>query len=141
MEVNFFDNVDESLVKIVVIISKYKGKLVFGRHKLRDTFEFPAGHREVGESALEAAKRELMEETSATDYTIEPLCAYSVIDELGENFGMIYLADIKELSLNLEYEIEEIIFSESVPENMTYPYAAKMIIDEAKRRGVLFFGS
>jgi len=38
---------------------------VFCKHKDRDTFEFPGGHREKDEKIEETAKRELWEETGA----------------------------------------------------------------------------
>ena len=78
MEVKFFDTVDEALLKFAVIIAKAGGTWVYCKHKERDTYEIPGGHREPGESILAAAERELREETGASDYTIEPVCAYSV---------------------------------------------------------------
>ncbi len=60
MEVKFYDTIDDSLLKFAVIISKYHGKWVFCKHKERDTYEVPGGHREDGESILDAAKREFL---------------------------------------------------------------------------------
>jgi 8-oxo-dGTP pyrophosphatase MutT (NUDIX family) len=65
LEVKFYDTVDDSLLKFAVIISLSNGKWVFCKHKERDTYEAPGGHREVGEDILETAKRELQEETGA----------------------------------------------------------------------------
>ncbi len=135
VKVTFFDSLDDDLVNIVIIVSTYKGKLVFGRHKSRKTYEFPGGHIELGESTMEAARRELEEETSALNYKIEPLCYYAVRDEYSENFGKLFFADIIDLSRDLEYEIDEIIFSDDIPENTTYPYIVKILLDEVKRRG------
>lgn len=61
LEVKFYDTVDDSLLKFAVIISQSNGKWVFCKHKERDTYEAPGGHREVGEDILETAKRELQE--------------------------------------------------------------------------------
>ena len=63
VEVNFYEKVEDSLLEFAVIISKSKGKWVFCKHKERDTYEVPGGHREPNEPILETAKRELMEET------------------------------------------------------------------------------
>lgn len=65
-------------LKFAVIISQSNGKWVFCKHKERDTYEAPGGHREIGEDILETAKRELQEETGATRFDIKPICVYSV---------------------------------------------------------------
>ena len=58
LEVKFYDTVDDSLLKFAVIISQSNGKWVFCKHKERDTYEVPGGHREAGENILETAKME-----------------------------------------------------------------------------------
>ena len=78
VEVKFFDSVDDSLLKFAVIIAKTKEKWVFCKHRDRDTYEVPGGHREIGEDILETAKRELQEETGAVDFDIRHICVYSV---------------------------------------------------------------
>ena len=50
MEVIFLDHVEDELLKFAVIISFYQGKMVLCRHKDRDTYEIPGGHREADES-------------------------------------------------------------------------------------------
>ena len=83
MQVNFYDKADDNLLKFAVIISKSKGKWVFCKHKERDTYELPGGHRENGERIDDTAKRELMEETGAIEFLINPVCVYSVIGKTG----------------------------------------------------------
>lgn len=56
----------------VVIFSLYEGKLLFSRHKRRGTFETQGGHIEPGETPLEAAERELFEESGAVGYELRP---------------------------------------------------------------------
>ena len=70
MEIKFYEDVDDNLLKFAVIISKSYGKWVFCKHKERDTYEVPGGHREENETILETAERELNEETGATDFSI-----------------------------------------------------------------------
>lgn len=65
MKVKFHETVDDKLLKFAVIISKHNGKWVFCKHKERNTYEIPGGHREPNEPILETAKRELSEETGA----------------------------------------------------------------------------
>lgn len=57
--VNFYEETADELLKFAVIITMYQGKWVFCKHRERETLEIPGGHREPGEAALAAAKREL----------------------------------------------------------------------------------
>lgn len=50
MQIRFYDEVDDALLKFAVIISKYNGKWVYCKHKERDTYEIPGGHREENEA-------------------------------------------------------------------------------------------
>lgn len=49
LEVKFYEKVDDTLLKFAVIVAKTERKWVFCKHKERDTFECPGGHREPGE--------------------------------------------------------------------------------------------
>ena len=92
-----------------------------------DTYEVPGGHREAGENILEAAKRELQEETGAVKYEIKPICVYSVIGKTRvnntgeETFGMLYFAEITEFAKELHSEMEKVVLMDELPENWTYP--------------------
>ena len=57
VEVKFYDTVNDELLKFAVIISQSNGKWAFCKHKERDTYEVPGGHREAGEDIFETAKR------------------------------------------------------------------------------------
>lgn len=141
MEVKFYDSIDDSLLKFAVIISQYKGKLVFCKHKQRNTLEIPGGHREKGEKIEETARRELYEETGAVDFTIEPVCVYSVVSDDNfsgeETFGMLFCAEITALEDELHSEIEKIYFLDELPTEWTYPLIQPKLIDEAIKRGLL----
>lgn len=141
IKVNFYDTVNDELLKFAVIVSKSDGKWVFCKHKERNTYECPGGHREAGEKIDDTAKRELYEETGATDYTIKPICIYSVTssDDANktETFGMLYFADIKSFENELHSEIEKIELFDNLPENWTYPLIQPLLIDELKRRKVV----
>lgn len=101
VDVNFYDEVEDSLLKFAVIIAKTNGKWIFCKHKERNTYELPGGHREYSESILETAKRELNEETGAVDFDIKPICVYSVKGKTRvsenddeESYGMLFIANI-----------------------------------------------
>ena len=140
MEIKFYENVDDSLLKFAVIIAKHSGKFVFCKHKERETYEIPGGHRETGEKIEYTAKRELYEETGAVDYTIEPICIYSVTGknrvnkEGNETFGMLFFAEIKKFEHELHNEIERVDLFDNIPENLTYPDIQPILIDEFLRR-------
>ena len=143
IEVNFYDEVDDSLLEFAVIISKSNGKWVFCKHKERDTFEVPGGHRETGEKIEDTAVRELKEETGAVDFNIKPVCVYSVkgktrVNEnvAKESFGMLYAAEIFSFE-EIHSEIEKIVLSDDLIRQWTYPLIQPKLISEAKKRGYL----
>lgn len=140
MEVKFYESVDDSLLKFAVIISKSFGKWVFCKHKERNTYEVPGGHRENGEKILDTAKRELYEETGAVEFEIKPVCVYSVIgknrvNKTGEEtYGMLYFADITRFDKELHSEMEKVELFDGMPEDWTYPLIQPLLIDEFKGR-------
>jgi 8-oxo-dGTP diphosphatase len=140
MEVKFYENVEDSKLKFAVIISKSDGKWVFCKHKERDTYEIPGGHRENGEKIEDTAKRELNEETGAEIFNIEPICVYSVtgknrVNETGEeSFGMLYYADIKSFNQELHSEMEKIVLLDELPIEWTYPLIQPLLVKEFERR-------
>lgn len=141
VEVKFYDEVDDSLLKFAVIIAKTNNKWVFCKHRKRNTYEVPGGHREDGESIMDTAKRELYEETGAIRYTLKPVCGYSVTapDNFNgeETFGMLYYADIHSFEPELHSEIERIVITDQLVDQWTYPLIQPKLIDEAKRRECL----
>lgn len=143
LEVNFYDDVEDELLKFAVIISKTDGRWVLCKHRERNTYEVPGGHRENGETILETAKRELWEETGAIKFALMPVCCYSVkgknsVNEKGgETFGMLYYADIFTFE-ELHSEIEKIIITDSVDDiEWTYPLIQPKLVEEVKRRGII----
>ncbi|TWT08501.1 nucleoside triphosphatase YtkD [Planococcus sp. CPCC 101016] len=102
----------------ILVISQYKGQWVLTNHSKRG-LEFPGGKVEAGESLLDAAKREVYEETGAhvkelewfaeyVVYSAKPFCKTVFIGvadkvdciELLETEGIVLM---KELELNNDF--------------------------------------
>lgn len=140
VKVNFYDEVEDELLKFAVIVVVYQNKLVFCKHRQRETFEIPGGHCENNETILACAKRELYEETGALEYFIEPICVYSIIgknrvnDSGEEMFGMLFFADVQVFEKNLYSEIEKIYLFDNLPERWTYPKIQPIFLKEVLKR-------
>lgn len=140
-KVTFYENIEDELLKFAVIISKSQNQYIFCKHKNRDTWEVPGGHREPGEMIEYTARRELYEETGALEYDLSPVCIYSVTApgnfDGAETFGMLYFANVKRFETELHSEIEKITLTDRLPEQLTYPDIQPALMEEAKRRGYL----
>lgn len=140
MKVNFYEQVDDELLRFAVIIARHNGKWVFCKHRERDTYELPGGHREPGEQILDTAKRELQEETGAIEFSVHPVCVYSVIgknrvNESGEEcYGMLYVAEIETFQGELHSEMEQVLLLEELPTKWTYPEIQPLLVEEYLRR-------
>lgn len=124
VKVHFYEKtaVANENLKYAVIVAKYQGKWIFCRHKKRSTWEIPGGHREPGETALEAARRELYEETGATQFDLTEVCVYGVEADNGITCGMLCFAEVQTLGpLPREMEIGEIVLCNNLPRELTYP--------------------
>lgn len=109
--------------KFVVVLSEYQNKILLSRHRKRTTWETQGGHIEKGEQPMDAAKRELFEESGAISFDLEPLCDYWAGDEETENGsnGMVFKAVIHALGDLPESEMAETKTFDTLPDNLTYP--------------------
>lgn len=127
------NEIPDKLLKFAVISAHYDSRWIYCRHKERDTWEIPGGHREAGEDILETAKRELNEETGAIEFDLKPVSVYSVKKEGQSTYGMLFFAKVKKLdSLSPEMEISEIMFSDKLPNELTYPAIQPLLYERVQ---------
>ena len=107
--------------KYVVVMSKYQGRILLSRHRDRTTWETQGGHIEPGETPLDAARRELYEESGALDFDIRPIFDYWAGDENGGASGQVFAAEIRTLGPMPKSEMAEVRAFDQVPPNVTYP--------------------
>lgn len=143
-EVRFYDDPPDERLRFAVILAVHNGKWVFCRHKARQTYELPGGHRETGETVCAAARRELWEETGALEYTLAPVCAYGVTGRSrvnptgGETLGMLFYAEIRSFgALPPHSEMACVALLDRPPalrEAWTYPDIQPLLLREYERR-------
>lgn len=121
-------------LKYVVVCSFYQGKFLLSRHKKRDTWETQGGHIEPGETPLDAAKRELFEESGVRDAVLSPVCDYYGYNPESHSNGAVFLARVRHLGTMPESEMQEIGLFDTLPENLTYPNVTPRLFAEAEKQ-------
>ncbi len=126
-------DVPESQLRFSVLAARYEGQWLFCRHRERQSWEQPGGHREAGESTMEAAARELHEETGAVDFSLQYLGVYGLEGEKGTNYGSLWLAEVKALGpLPEASEMAEVGLFDRPPEAQTYPELLEELLRRAE---------
>lgn len=109
------------------------GKYLLSRHRERSTWETQGGHIEPGETALDAAKRELYEESGVREAKLCPVCDYLGVNPPRQANGTVYLAVVEELGELPDSEMDETALFDTLPENLTYPNVTPRLFAEAKK--------
>ena len=113
-----------------VIFARYDGKWIFARHKARTTWETAGGHIEPGETPVEAARRELFEETGALEADIVPVCLYRVD---GGAYGLLCRAEVRKCGpIPAAFEMAEVRFFDAPPGNWTYPHIVPWLLERTR---------
>ncbi|KRE36772.1 NUDIX hydrolase [Paenibacillus sp. Soil522] len=110
------EEIEENEIEYVVMITEYQNQLVIIRNKKRQLWELPGGKRENNEDLIQAASRELYEETGAVKFELTPYGIYL----LNGSYGMVFFANISIFDELPDYEIDEIKLVDSLPENLLY---------------------
>ena len=103
---------------------------MLSRHSKRTTWETQGGHIEAGETSMEAAKRELYEESGVTDAEIIPVCDYNAWCKAGNANGVVFAAVIKTPGELPESEMAEVKFFDQLPDELTYPLVTPVLFEE-----------
>lgn len=127
VKVNFYElnAIENNKLLFAVIMAKFNGRWIYVRHKKRQTWEMPGGHRELNENINDTASRELFEETGATKFSLTPVCIYSVErDETvnyTESFCQLFYSEVETLGNLPDFEMKETKLFNDIPDNLTYP--------------------
>lgn len=106
--------------KHVLTICKYKDKWLLTKHKTRG-LEFPGGNVEAGETARDAAIREVLEETGGIVEEIHYIAQYNVAGKRERIIKNVYFARIKELKNQSNYfETDGPVLVDKIPNNVRY---------------------
>lgn len=128
---SFKDHPFSSDPKHVLVICTYKGQWLLTRHKSRG-LEFPGGNVEYGETAEEAAYREVMEETGAMIDQLQYVGQYKVKGKARVVVKNVYVAYIQRLlRRDTYYETEGPQLCVELPNNIqTNPSYSFMMKDD-----------
>ncbi|MCA1742091.1 MAG: NUDIX domain-containing protein [Bacteroidales bacterium] len=121
-------------ITYVVIAARHKGGWLFVRHRRRGGYELPAGHPEPGEDTIDAAVRELMEETGACGFVIQPVTYYSVDSSAGIRYGRLFYAEVDELgAISDTSEIESVKIFRRLPQDLSLPEVMTFLFRVARQ--------
>ena len=135
INVNFYPQIPtaDSNIKFAVIAARYQGQWIFCCHRERITWEIPGGHREFDESLEAAARRELQEETGATEFTLDRVGFYGVEKDGAETYGGLYFAEVSQLGpLPDSSEISNTCLMDNIPEDLTYPQIQPRLFEQVQ---------
>jgi 8-oxo-dGTP diphosphatase len=95
-------------IGFAVHLAAWGGRPLLVRNHARSCWELPGGRREPGETILATARRELVEETGALDFDLEPIGLYSVQLPGSTTTGLLCRSRIRRLgALDPAFEIAE----------------------------------
>ena len=104
-----------------IVFTFYEDKYVMTYHPKRKGWEFPAGRREEGETAVECARRETFEETGAILSDIIPLGYYLVINDNNVFKTAIFMSSVEKFEPKPHWSETDLVkLFEKLPEDISY---------------------
>lgn len=119
--------------KYVVVCTRYENAWLLSKHKNRNTWETQGGHIEPGETPLDAARRELYEESGVREAELHPVCDYYGYDSQSHANGMVFLAVVRRLGTLPASEMKETALFADIPNDLTYPNVSPRLYREAEK--------
>ncbi len=101
VKLSFVKNEWNEEARHVLVICQYKDQWLLTKHKERG-LEFPGGKRETGETTIQTAQREVMEETGGIIKSLQWIAAYQVFGEV-PFLKDVFFARISQLSSKEDY--------------------------------------
>lgn len=116
--IEYYDIQEEELYKnnntmpsSAYAVIEVQGKFLIGYNSYREQWEFPAGKIESGESAMEAARRELYEETHQIVDELEFCGLFKIYDKTKKEyrFRAVYKGEAESLTEFVPWEKDEML--------------------------------
>ena len=119
-----------------VVFARYQDKWLYCRAKDRDCYETAGGNIHSGETTLEAAKRELYEETGAIKFDIKPVFDFTAPTTKG-NYSwnanaQVFFAHVHELGEMPGFEMAEVKLFDTIPDKMRFPQILPVLFEKVK---------
>ena len=109
-------------IEFINCVAHQQNQILFCKWRDKDIWVLPSGRVESGETAEEAAHRELLEETGATLRNLEVLCYVHCFMYSLEYWGIAYWGEIEALGNPTDLnEVSEARLFSYFPENLGKP--------------------
>lgn len=130
VQLSFQDHPFSKEPKHVLVICRHREKWLLTKHKERG-LEFPGGKVEPGESANDAAVREVMEETGGVVTDLHYIGQYFVDGKKDYVIKNLYFAEVKELKEQpTYYETDGPVLLLEIPENVNFNSSYSFIMKD-----------
>jgi len=102
-------------IDYVSMFANYNNKWIICHLVKSDKWDCPGGKIESNEKPIQAAMRELYEETGTVESDYIPLFIYCIKTENGFSYGIQYYCEVVEMEEVPDFEIDKIEFHKNIP--------------------------